>query len=219
MNSEYIGKYRFFAGRPKGSGDDSTPPYVVPVTTSFLLSQSLFLNEPYSPASTLIIPFFRTEVPYGYAFVIFMQAVTALLVKWAYAPTPLYTPLLGSYQAIPDFEALRQISRISQSQTNARPGPNSPQKRTIKLYNGLNQDEVDSGPLLPEGLAINLSFLAPFSSPDSRASSLFTIELTLIRNTPWYLVALLIFIFYLIYKPFMGNTNKNSKNNNNSSNI
>ena len=220
MNSQYIGRYRFFAGRQSGSGDNSSPPYVVPVTLSLLTSQSLFLNETYSPGTTLIIPFYRIEVPHGYAFVIFMQAVTALLVKWAYTPTPVYMPpLLGSYQAIPDFEALRQISSISQSRKYPRSNQNNSNKtKTLKFFRGQDQDEIDSDPLLPEGLAINLSFLAPFSSPDSRASSLYTIELTLIRNIPGYFTPILTLIIYFVLKPFIDNKNNNKKNNNNNNN-
>jgi len=218
MNSQYTGRYRFFAGGNEERVDaDSSPPYVVPFTVSILASQSIFLDQ----ASTLIIPFYRTKVPYGYIFIIFMQAVTALLVKWAYTPSPLYMPLLGNYQSLPDFQSLQKIASMSQSQGNPRLNQGNKKKnRTLSICNRTatnTDDEFPSDPILAEGIAINLSFISPFSSPNSRASSLYTIELTLIKNTPGYLVPLITLIIYFVLKPFFTN-NKNNNNNKNKPN-
>lgn len=219
MNSQYTGRYRFFTGRnDENAVSSSSPPYVVPLTISILASQSIFLNRLYSPAATLIIPIYRTDVPYGYIFVIFMQAVTALLVKWAYAPSPLYMPLLGNYQALPDYEALKKISRLSQTPNNIKSNQgNKRTNRNLSLANGSNQNQVPSGPLLPEGIAINLSIISPFSDPTSRAASLFSIKLTLFKTNRGYIIPLVTLIIYFVLKPFMGtNNNKNNNNSNNS---
>lgn len=205
MNSRYAGRYRFFTGRTEEPIDDSSPPYVVPFTVSILASQSLFLDQYYSPAATLIIPFIRKDIPFGYILIIFMQAVTALLVKWAFAPSPLYKPLLGNYQALPDFHALQQISALPQS-PNAIKRP----QRLLNLNNNNNNnndDEVPSTPLLPEGITINLSFLAPFSAPTSRAASLFSIKLTLIKSNRGYLISVITLIIYFVIKPFLKKNN------------
>lgn len=208
MNSQYTGRYRFFTGRTEEGGDESSPPYVVPLTVSILASQSIFLGEFYSPVATLIIPIVREKVPYAYLLIIMMQAVTALLVKWAYAPTPLYKPLLGNYQALPDLKSLQQISSFP-------PSPNAI-KRTTTLQNNNNRNEgVPSTPLLPEGIAINLSFLSPFSAPTSRAASLFAIKLTLIRDAPGYIISLITLIIYFVLKPFVEKNKNDTANKNN----
>lgn len=214
MNSQYIGRYRFFAGRAAEYADDSTPPYVVPFTISILASQSLFLNEYYSPAAALIIPIYRVEVPYAYLMVIIMQAVTALLVKWAYTPTPFYIPLLGGQQAVPDFETLKYITSLTNSQGNSFGfNGNTRSNRTLRLNNSVSQLEVPSTPLFPEGIALNLSFMSPFSAPTSRASTLFSIKLTLIKNNRGYLIPLLTLILYIILKPLIINKTYNDQNN------
>ncbi len=220
MNSKYTGRYRFFTGRNEENDvDDSSPPFVVPVTVSILASQSLFLRELYSPASSLIIPFYRIDIPYGYIFVIFMQAVTALLVKWAYTPSPLYRPLLGNYQSLPDFEALKKISLMTQPQGNTRLNLGTKRtNRTLSLNNGSNQDEFPSGPLLPEGIAISLSFISPFSNPTTRASNLLSLKLTLIKTNRGYIISLLTLIIYFVVKPFLRNKKDNNANNSNNDN-
>lgn len=215
MNSRYAGKYRFFTGKNDDNGHaTSSTPHIVPVTVSILFSQSLFLGNYYSPAATLILPFFRTEVPYGYMFIFFMQAVTGLLVKWAFTPSPLYMPLLGNYQSLPDFESLKTISNLSQNHGNARLNLETKgTKRTLNLNNrnSNNQDQFPSDPLLPEGISINLSFISPFSEPTSRAASLYSIKLTLIKTNRGYIISILTLIIYIILKPFLGNNNNKNK--------
>lgn len=209
MNSQYIGRYRFFAGRAAEYTDDSTPHYVVPFTISILASQSLFLDEYYSPASALIIPIYRVEIPYAYLLVIFMQAVTALLVKWAYTPSPFYIQLLGGgQQAVPDFETLKYIANKTDSQGNSLWHHNNERNsRTLRLNNSANQLDVPSTPIFPEGIAINLSFMSPYSAPTSRASSLFSIKLTLIKTNKGYLIPLITLILYVILKLFFTKDN------------
>jgi len=63
----------------KAAVNNSFPPYSLPFTVSLLISGSLFFDI-YSPASTLIIPFIRKNVPFGYFIIILMEFITALMV-------------------------------------------------------------------------------------------------------------------------------------------
>ena len=202
INNRYLGHYRWFQGRSEELVDDSSPPYIVPFTVSILASQSIFLDQFYSPAATLIIPVLRINVPYGYLLLIMIQFITALLVKWAYAPLSFSLP--GSC-ALPDYQALKQIYSSFPQQKN---GMNA---RTLRLNNS-SQTTEESTPIFPEGIAINLSFLSPFSAPASRASTIYALKLTLIKDTPGYIIPVITLIIYFLLKPFLNNSNnKNNK--------
>ncbi|NLL51736.1 MAG: hypothetical protein GX248_03420 [Peptococcaceae bacterium] len=156
----------------KAAVNNSFPPYSLPFTVSLLISGSLFFDI-YSPASTLIIPFIRKNVPFGYFIIILMEFITALMVKWSSAPYS-YSILPGPWNtAIPSLEDLRGI------------------------YRGLEE----ATPLLPiSGLTFNISFGSPFSGPNSRAATLYTIELKAIRNIPGYIVPLATLILYFFLR-------------------
>lgn len=201
INNRYLGHYRWFQGRSEELVDDSSPPYIVPFTVSILASQSIFLNNFYSPAATLIIPVLRINIPYGYLLIIMIQFITALLVKWAYAP--LLFPLPGG-SAIPDYQALKQIYSSFPQQKNEM------NARTLPLNNSGRTTE-EFTPIFPDGLTINLSLLSPFSSPTGRATTLYAIKLTLIKNTPGYIIPVITLIIYFLLKPFFKNSNNKNK--------
>jgi len=193
------------------TGRQATPPYTVPFTVSILISESFF-NNFYSPASTIIIPFLRPFIPYGYAIIILMELLTALLVKWSSAPYS-YSLINAGYFcfptgiALPDMDSLRRVYNLQASE------------RSLASAGSLDSGQGsppapnrEDTPLLPRGMTINLSFSSPFSTPPSKTATLFSIELIEIKNIPGYLVPLIALLLYFISKSFFkGKANANSR--------
>lgn len=158
-----------------------SPPFVVPFTVSLLISETLFPDF-YSPAATLIIPFIRVNIPYGYVIIIVADLITALLVKWSYGSS--YSLLAPqSHTALPDLRAFGQVP------TN-------------------NSEE--STPLLPQGMAFNLSISSPFFSPESPVATLYTLEIKQVPNVPGYVVPIATLLLYLVLKPYFDRKGKST---------
>jgi len=169
------------------SNATTNSPHTVPLFISLLISQSFFHHEK-SPASTLIIPFFKKEIPYAYVIIVILEFITAFLVKWYYGPS--YNLIsLGYNTGLPDLNALRYA--LGQSST--------PASRESNRQN--QQQPEESTPLLPSGLAFNISFSSPFTAPTSKASTLYTIQLKQIKNMPGFLVPLAALMLYFILAP------------------
>ncbi|NLO96492.1 MAG: hypothetical protein GX091_00185 [Peptococcaceae bacterium] len=153
------------------AADNSFPPYSVPFTVSLLISGSLF-NDNNSPASSLIIPLLRREIPFGYFIIILLDFITALVVKWSYLPYS-YSILPGSWNtALPSLQEIRGIYRA----------PN------------------ESTPFLPtKGINFNISFSSTFL-PSGRTGTLYIIELTEIKKIPGFVVPIAALVLYLILR-------------------
>lgn len=186
-----------------GSSADLSPPFYLPLITSLLISESLF-PDPDSPAATLIIPLVRIRIPYAYFLIVALDLITALLVKWYYGPT--YSLLAPQYaSALPDIESLRQIY--------GRPTGQQTFERQETEQQGVEQQAAVSTPLLPVGMAFNISFSSPFYEPNSKVSTLFTLELKKIRNIPGYLLPVATLLLYIILRPlFLNKQNQNQDN-------
>jgi len=177
------------------SKTDLSPPFSLPLTTSLLITESLFPN-PFSPTTSLIIPLVKIKIPYAYFVVVALDLITAFLLKWYYGPT--YSLLAPQYiSALPDTEMLRQIYEDSAKQQAAQ--------------QSAEQQASLGSPLLPVGMAINISFSSPFSEPNSRFATLFTVELKEIRNIPGYLLPLAALLLYIILRPFFLNSRNNNR--------
>jgi hypothetical protein len=175
------------------SNPNSAPGYSVngqlsiPITLSILISNSLFTVRQ-SPASTLIIPFYRFTFPYGYFLIFSLDLITAFIVQ------AVSLPLLGSRRIPPPAFPLSQANRTDQPRTNG------------------------DNPLFPKGMTINFSASAPFSAPRSKTSTLFTLELLEIKKIPGYVVGILtLLLYWFLYpamKPLENNQNGNNSNHN-----
>ena len=175
-----------------------SPPFSLPLTTSLLISESLF-PDPDSPATTLIIPLIKIRIPYAYFAVVALDLATAFLLKCCYGPA--YSLLLPQYaSALPDTGALRQIYE-------------RPPGRNLSRQQATEQQGATSTPLLPVGMAFNISVSSPFYEPDSKVATLFTFELKEIRNIPGYLLPLAVLLLYIILRPFfLDRQNRNNSN-------
>ncbi len=198
---------------------DPTGQLSIPVTFSILISESLFLTR-YSPASTLILPFYRPKIPYGYAYIIALNFITIFLVQCSAVPANGAGLLRGNVnQGIPDMNSLKKIYSYPPAQGSLR--SNVPPGKISTFSAGqpsANQERNDT-PLFPKGLTVNLSVSAPFSDPNSKTSTLFTLELLEIRNVPGYVVAVLTLLIYFFLYPSQqakeeNNNTKSNKNNN-----
>lgn len=179
-----------------------SPPYSVPFTVALLISEGLFLNN-YSPVSSLIIPFIRADIPYGYMIIIIMEFITALLVKMSYGPA--YSILSqNTNTAVPDMSAIRQIySSASAGQTaSGQSGRRQPGKVSAQSTDTTTAAPNEETPLFPKGLTFNISFSAPFSSPNSKTSTLYAVELKEIKNVPGYVLPLASLILYFVLQPY-----------------
>lgn len=178
------------------SSQNPSPPYFVPFSVSLLISESLFPNF-YSPAATLIIPFIRVDIPYGYFIIVGMEFVTAFLAKIAYGPSYSILPL-GMNAELPDLEAFRQTTRQLPV-------------RVLDLGGVLSLTDTESTPLFPRGMTFNISFSSPFTAPTSRTATLFTFELKEIRKVPGYLVPLAALTLYLVLRPYFRRKERNNE--------
>lgn len=161
----------------------SPPDTPLPFTIALLISEGLFTDIS-SPVATLIIPFIRIDIPYGYWIIVLMEFTTALLLKWSYGPsysTSLLN-LLNSNTALPDLDTYKQFRSLSPGGTTA-PGP--------------AQSTIDT-PLFPSGMTFNISFSVPFSAPESKLATLFTIELKEIKNIPRYVLPVASLVLYFL---------------------
>ncbi|RNC62815.1 MAG: hypothetical protein AWM53_01915 [Candidatus Dichloromethanomonas elyunquensis] len=159
----------------------------IPVTLSILISNSLFLTR-LSPASTLILPFYRLVVPYGYFLIIFIDLITAFWVQATYLPLTGASSFRGNVnQALPDIYYLRQVYSLT---------------------------KVNNSPLFPKGMTINFSVSSPFTEPNSITTTLFTLQLIEIKKIPGFVVAVLtLFLYWFLYpslKPLEANNNGNN---------
>ncbi|NLI93406.1 MAG: hypothetical protein GX434_14845 [Peptococcaceae bacterium] len=173
-------------GRLSGSSHDFSGLLSIPVTFSILISNSLFLTR-LSPASTLIIPFYRLNIPLGYWLIIATDVITAFIVQSASIPMNGSGALRGNInQSVPDLNSLRQIYSFR---------------------------KVNDTPLFPKGMTINFSISSPFTAPNSITTTLYTLQLLEIKNIPGFVVAFLtLFLYWFLYpslKPLEGNNNGN----------
>jgi len=181
---------------------DPTGQLSIPVTFSILISESIFLTR-YSPASTLIIPFYKPRIPYGYFIIITLNLITALFVKLSSVPVNGWGLMRNNInQSLPDLNSLRQVY-------NLPPSTFAVGQSNLNTQNG----GLDS-PLFPKGLTVNLSLSAPFTDPRSKTSTLFTVELIEIKKVPGYLVAVLTLLLYFILYPSQKAQETNNNNNN-----
>jgi hypothetical protein len=184
---------------PPSSATSSTnaplPPYSVPLTVSLLISESLFAHF-YSPAATLIIPFIRVNIPYGYFIIIGMELVTSFLVKLAYGPSYSILSSNLNLNTLPDLNSLRQVYNLAPVRENSR-----------NQLGGATAAE--DTPLFPLGITFNISFSSPFSAPSGKTATLFTIQLKEIRNVPGYLVPLISIVLYFLIKVYFRSKSAN----------
>lgn len=182
-------------------GNAPTGQLSIPVTFSILISESIFLTR-YSPASTLIFPFYRPRIPYGYFIIVVLNLITALFAKMSSVPVNSWGLMRNNInQSLPDINSLRQVYNLPPVRGSLRSNQNT--------QNGRNDT-----PLFPKGLTVNFSISAPFTDPSSKTSTLFTIELLEIRKVPGYLVAVLtLLIYFLLYPSQKAQETKNNNNN------
>jgi len=209
--------------RSQNSSQSSTDPTgqsSIPLTLSILLSESLFMTR-YSPASTLILPFYKFNLPYGYLFILGIELATALFVKWSATPTPHTSSLRNNLnQALPDMASVRKIYNLPPSQQmwtdNVPPGKVS----TFSVSPTSRRQPMDHTPLFPKGMTINVSISSPFSEPNGKAATLYTVELLEIKRVPGYMVAIFTLFLYWFLAPSQkprehGNGNGNGTGNGN----
>lgn len=159
--------------------------FEVPFSVSILLSNALHPNTS-SPAGTLIIPLIRILIPHGYFIIIGLELATAFFAKWSTIPTSIYGTLPGGYcQSLPDINAFRQVY-------------SSPPVVPRQARNGL-LSEIFQTPILPsKGMSVSVSLSAPFTSIQSRTTTLYAFELFNLKQIPGYAVPLASLILYII---------------------
>ncbi|MGI6451714.1 MAG: hypothetical protein ACOX3R_16065 [Desulfitobacteriia bacterium] len=176
----------------------TSSPHTVPFFVSLLISESFF-SHVNSPAATIIIPFFKKDIPYAYFIIIILELITAMLIKWYYGPYySILSPSLST--ALPDLNVMRQTYTYGQ---------------TLPWRRRQNQQQPEeSSPLLPLGMSFNLSFSSPFTAPTSKTATLYTIQLKEIKNVPGYLVPLAALILYFVLEPLFKAKESTTANNN-----
>lgn len=184
----------------------------IPVTFSFLVSESLFMFTN-SPATTLILPFYRPRIPYGYFIIIALELLTILFVKWSSVPVSGAGLIRSNFnQSLPDINALRQIYSLPPGKRSLQDNVPSGKVSVLKPGQPSNQDSVDT-PLFPKGLTVNLSVSAPFTEPRSKTATLYTVELIEIKNVPGYVVPILALLLYFFLYSSQKAQESNSNNN------
>lgn len=181
--------------------NDSIPPALhtpVPFTFSMLISNSLH-PDIYSPVGSLIIPFYRPLIPYGYYVIVGIELLTGMLLKWSAVHNGRYRYIVSNNPALPDINALNQSfnNTLSNGEDSRILLFGSPQAdRTLT-------QEIFQTPLIPtEGMTINIVLSAPVRAIQSVASTAYAFKLKSIDNAPGYLVPVILLILYFLLGPY-----------------